>query len=51
MRRWLIVLSAFLVAAAGLTAPGVAGVSAPRAWAGDAPIGHIGDTLLAQWNL
>jgi hypothetical protein len=45
MRRWLIVLSAFLVAAAGLTAPGVAAVSAPRAWAGDAPIGHIGDTL------
>ncbi|WP_156664757.1 hypothetical protein [Mycobacterium sp. 852002-51057_SCH5723018] len=37
MRRWLIVLSALLVAAAGLTAP--------RARAGDAPIGHIGDTL------
>jgi hypothetical protein len=37
VRRWLIVLSAVLVAAASLTAP--------RAWAGDAPIGHIGDTL------
>ncbi|OBG23225.1 hypothetical protein A5764_11655 [Mycobacterium sp. 852002-51057_SCH5723018] len=37
VRRWLIVLSALLVAAAGLTAP--------RARAGDAPIGHIGDTL------
>ncbi len=45
MRRWLIVLSAFLVAAASVTAIGVAAVSAPRALAGDAPIGHIGDTL------
>lgn len=42
MRRWLIVLSTSLVAAASVTAVGVA---APRAWAGDAPIGHIGDTL------
>ena len=42
MHRWLIVLSAFLVAAASVTA---AGVAAPRARAGDAPIGHIGDTL------
>ena len=44
MHRWLMVLSA-VVAAASLTATGVAVVSAPRAWAGDAPIGHIGDTL------
>jgi hypothetical protein len=43
MRRWLIVVSAFLVAAASSTA--VAVISAPRALAGDAPIGHIGDTL------
>jgi hypothetical protein len=43
MHRWLIVVSTFLVAAASVTAVGV--VSAPRAWAGDAPIGHIGDTL------
>jgi hypothetical protein len=42
MHRWLIVLSAFLVAAASVTA---AGVAAPRARAGDAPIGHLGDTL------
>lgn len=42
MRRWLVVLSAVFVAAAGVTA---AGAAAPRAWAGDAPIGHIGDTL------
>jgi hypothetical protein len=54
-----------LVAAASVTAFCVAVVSAPRAWAGDAPIGHVGDTLrvdtgkyiadvryhLAQWNL
>ena len=45
MHRWLIVLSTFLVAAASVTATGIAVVSAPRAWAGDAPIGHIGDTL------
>ena len=45
MHRWLIVLSTFLVAAASVTAVGVAVVSGPRAWAGDAPIGHIGDTL------
>ncbi|MEE6176264.1 hypothetical protein [Mycobacterium sp. 050134] len=42
MHRWLTVLSTFLVAAAGVIAVGVA---APRAHAGDAPIGHIGDTL------
>lgn len=42
MHRWLTVLSTFLVAAASVTAVGVA---APRARAGDAPIGHIGDTL------
>src|SRR6201997_988139 len=42
MHRWLIALSAFVVAAASITA---AGVAAPRARAGDAPIGHIGDTL------
>ncbi len=42
MRRWLIVLSAFFVAAAGVTAMPMV---APRASAGDAPIGHIGDTL------
>jgi hypothetical protein len=39
---WLIVLSTFFVAAASVTAVGVA---APRALAGDAPIGHLGDTL------
>ena len=43
MHRWLVVLSTLLVAAASVTA--VAMVSAPRAWSGDAPIGHIGDTL------
>ena len=37
VRRWLIVLSTLLVAAASVTAP--------RARAGDAPVGHIGDTL------
>ncbi len=40
MHRWPIVLSTVLVAAAGVT-----GVAAPLARAGDAPIGHIGDTL------
>lgn len=40
MRRWLIVLSTLLIAAAS-----TAGVAAGRAWAQDAPIGHIGDTL------
>ena len=34
MRRWLIVLSTFFVAAASVTAFGVAVVSAPRAWPG-----------------
>ena len=42
MHRWLSILSTALVAAAGFTAVGAA---APRARAGDAPIGHIGDTL------
>lgn len=42
MHRWLIALSAFLVAAASVTAVGFA---APPARAQDAPIGHIGDTL------
>jgi hypothetical protein len=42
MHRRLMVLSTFLVAAASVTA---AGVAAPRARAGDAPIGHLGDTL------
>lgn len=41
MRRWLIVLATLLVAAAGVAAAN----DVPRAWAGDAPIGHIGDTL------
>jgi hypothetical protein len=45
MHRWLIVLSTLFVAAASITAISMAGVSLPRAWAGDAPIGHIGDTL------
>ncbi|MGO9511894.1 MAG: hypothetical protein ACLPXZ_32870 [Mycobacterium sp.] len=45
MHRWLIVLSTFFIAAASITAIGMSVVSAPRAWAGDAPIGHIGDTL------
>jgi hypothetical protein len=44
MHRWLMVMSAVLVAAASVTATGIA-ASGPRAWAGDAPIGHIGDTL------
>lgn len=42
MRRWLFVLSTLLIAAASVSA---AGVTAPRARASDAPIGHIGDTL------
>ncbi|MDP7702679.1 MULTISPECIES: hypothetical protein [unclassified Mycobacterium] len=42
MHRWLIVLSAFLVMAAGVLSVDAA---LPRARAGDAPIGHIGDTL------
>jgi len=41
-RRWLIVLSSSVVAAASVAA---VGVTAPRARAGDAPIGRIGDTL------
>ena len=45
MHRWLIALSAFIVTAASITAAGVAVFSGPPAWAGDAPIGHIGDTL------
>ena len=50
MHCWLIALSAFVVTATSITA---AGVAAPLARAGDAPIGHIGDTgqHLAQWNL
>lgn len=42
MHRRLIILSTVLVATACFTAVGAA---APRARAGDAPIGHIGDTL------
>lgn len=42
MHRWLTVMTTFLVVAAGITAVNVA---IPRAWAGDAPIGRIGDTL------
>jgi hypothetical protein len=42
MHRWLTVITTFLVVAAGITAVNVA---IPRAWAGDAPIGRIGDTL------
>ena len=45
MHRWLVVLSIFLVGAASVTTAGIAVMSGPRAWAGDAPIGHIGDTL------
>jgi hypothetical protein len=45
MHRWLIVLSTLFIAAASITAIGTSVVSLPRAWAGDAPIGHIGDTL------
>jgi hypothetical protein len=48
MHRWLTVLTTFLVAVGGVTAAGVtaAVIAIPRAWAaGDAPIGHIGDTL------
>ncbi|MCV7032604.1 hypothetical protein [Mycobacterium sherrisii] len=43
MRRWLIVSCTILIAAAASLA--VTEVAVPRAWAGDAPIGHIGDTL------
>jgi hypothetical protein len=42
MHCWLMVLSTFLVAAASVTA---AGVAAAWARAGDAPIRHIGDTM------
>ena len=45
MQRWPAVASALLIAVAGVIAVGVAAVPMPRAWAGDAPIGHIGDTL------
>jgi hypothetical protein len=47
MHRWLTVLTTFLVAVAGVTVASATGavVAMPRAWAGDAPIGHIGDTL------
>jgi hypothetical protein len=45
MHRWLNVVSTCLVAAASVTTAGIAVMSGPRAWAGDAPIGHIGDTL------
>jgi hypothetical protein len=47
MRRWVTVLTTFLVAVAGVAAAGVtaAVIVLPRAWAGDASIGHIGDTL------
>lgn len=38
MHRWLVVLVTLFVTAAAL-------VAAPRAVAGDAPIGHLGDTL------
>ncbi|RFD25954.1 hypothetical protein MUBE_07100 [Mycobacterium uberis] len=37
MHRWLIVVTTLLVTAAGF--------ATPRAWADDAPIGQIGDTL------
>jgi hypothetical protein len=42
MHRWLIVLSALLVAFGGILSVDAA---IPRARAGDAPIGHLGDTL------
>jgi hypothetical protein len=42
MHRWLIVLSTMLVAFGGILSVGGA---IPRARAGDAPIGHLGDTL------
>jgi hypothetical protein len=42
MHRWLIVLSALLVAFGGILSDDTA---IPRARAGDAPIGHLGDTL------
>jgi hypothetical protein len=44
MHRWLIVLSAVLVATASVTV-GVGVLFVPRASASDSPIGHIGDTL------
>lgn len=45
MHRWLIVISAFLVSS--VVGAGVLPFDAalPRARAGDAPIGHLGDTL------
>jgi hypothetical protein len=51
MHRWLTALTAFVVALlagiAGVTVLSATAtvVAMPRAWAGDAPIGHIGDTL------
>lgn len=39
MRSWLAMLTAFALTA------GATAISAPQAWAGDAPIGHLGDTL------
>jgi hypothetical protein len=42
MHRWLIALSALLVAFGGILSVDTA---IPRARAGDAPIGHLGDTL------
>src|SRR5947209_18027994 len=44
MHRWLIVLSAVLVATASVTV-GVDVLFVPRASASDSPIGRIGDTL------
>jgi hypothetical protein len=46
MHRWLIALSVFLFALP-VGGAGVLSVESamPRAWAGDAPIGHLGDTL------
>lgn len=43
--RWLMVACAVLITVAGVAAVAVGAVPLPRAWAGDAPIGHVGDTL------
>jgi hypothetical protein len=46
--RWLTAMTTFLIAAAGVVAPCLA---PPAAHAGDAPIGHIGETLRVDTGL
>jgi hypothetical protein len=45
MHRWLAVTTTFLVAVAGVVTVAGPTSAVPRAWASDAPIGHLGDTL------